>query len=320
LAVLCGLNSLIVIPGFVLYGFLTSHNLSIKNFQTWVGDLMRLLVPVALCILLICIYNYARFGDFLETGYESGFGSGFLTGFLGILFSPGKSIFLYNPLIILGLLAVPQFCRKRRPVFVLFAWIVGVHLLLFSFWHSWYGGMGWGPRLMAVTLPFLILAIGYLLELNARKWMKPFFALLVLGLLIQTASVLVNPARYYYDLRQQFGERSETLLIHSPQHSPLVGQWKQVMVVMRQMGDQQRIEAMVFDAKSGRQFIGKSDKEVLENGLAVNVPNFWWYYMKLFGYPWLLYGFPPMLLTGTFLFCGFYISKIHRHPAGGNKS
>jgi len=161
LAVLCRLNSLIVIPGFVLYCFLIAHNPSIKNFQTWVGDLMRLLVPVALCILLICIYNYARFGDFLETGYESGFGSGFLTGFLGILFSPGKSIFLYNPMIILGLLAVPQFCRKQKPVFVLFAWIVGVHLLLFSFWHSWYGGMGWGPRLMVVTLPFLILPMGF---------------------------------------------------------------------------------------------------------------------------------------------------------------
>jgi hypothetical protein len=255
--------------------------------------------------MAIGLYNYVRFQDIFETGYEKGFNNSFFTGLSGILFSPGKSIFLYNPLTLLGCLALPVFNNDRK--LVLFGWIIASHLILFSFWHSWYGGMGWGPRLMLVTLPYLILPVGFLLETRPTIWKRPVIGMIALGILIQIPSVTVNVARYYYDLRSQFAEKSEEMLVHSPMHTPILGQWKEVGIVLQNQRDGERMRRLAADAKAGRRFIGKSDREVLDHGLAVNAPNFWWYYMILFGYPLLLAISLPLALFGVALFFGYRI-------------
>ena len=308
LAVFCRLAVLVVIPGFILYQWMVWAESAEKDIKQLVMDLLRPAIPVVAVLMLIMIYNYLRFGGPLETGYEKISGR-FLLGFFGILFSPGKSLFLFNPLTLFGCLAFMFFLREQRKTALLFGWLVVSHLVLFSFWHSWQGGMSWGPRLMLVVLPYLILPIGFLLREHKQAVKIPVLLALVVGILIQLPSVTVNVARYYYEMSRDFGSLGHDQILFSPQYSQLLGQSKQVAVVFENLDDELQMAQMVSLAKKGERFLGADVSVVLENGLAVNAPNFWWYYMYLFGYPFYFWLLPPVALVGVIMVSGY---KLYR--------
>ena len=308
LAVSCRLAALVVIPGFIFYQWMVWAESAEKDIKQLVMDLLRPAIPVVAVLMLIMIYNYLRFGGPLETGYEKISGR-FLLGFFGILFSPGKSLFLFNPLTLFGCLAFMFFLREQRKTALLFGWLIVSHLVLFSFWHSWQGGMSWGPRLMLVVLPYLILPIGFLLREHKQAVKIPVLLALVVGILIQLPSVTVNVARYYYEMSRDFGGLGHDQILFSPQYSQLLGQSKQVAVVFENLDDELQMAQMVSLAKKGERFLGADVSVVLENGLAVNAPNFWWYYMYLFGYPFYFWLLPPVALVGVIMVSGY---KLYR--------
>ena len=308
LAVSCRLAALVVIPGFIFYQWMVWAESEEKDIKQLVMDLLRPAIPVVAVLMLIMIYNYLRFGGPLETGYEKISGR-FLLGFFGILFSPGKSLFLFNPLTLFGCLASMFFLREQRKTALLFGWLIVSHLVLFSFWHSWQGGMSWGPRLMLVVLPYLILPIGFLLREHKQAVKIPVLLALVVGILIQLPSVTVNVARYYYEMSRDFGSLGHDQILFSPQYSQLLGQSKQVAVVFENLDDELQMAQMVSLAKKGERFLGADVSVVLENGLAVNAPNFWWYYMYLFGYPFYFWLLPPVALVGVIMVSGY---KLYR--------
>ena len=308
LAVSCRLAALVVIPGFIFYQWMVWAESAEKDIKQLVMDLLRPAIPVVAVLMLIMIYNYLRFGGPLETGYEKISGR-FLLGFFGILFSPGKSLFLFNPLTLFGCLAFMFFLREQRKTALLFGWLIVSHLVLFSFWHSWQGGMSWGPRLMLVVLPYLILPIGFLLREHKQAVKIPVLLALVVGILIQLPSVTVNVARYYYEMSRDFGSLGHDQILFSPQYSQLLGQSKQVAVVFENLDDELQMAQMVSLAKKGERFLGADVSVVLENGLAVNAPNFWWYYMYLFGYPFYYWLLPPVALVGVIMVSGY---KLYR--------
>jgi len=309
LAVSCRLAVLIVIPGFIIYQWMVWAESANRDIKELVGDMIRPAIPVIAVLVLIMVYNYLRFADPLETGYEK-FDGRFLVGLFGILFSPGKSLFLFNPLTLFGCLAFTLFLREQRKTAWLFGWLLVSHLLLFSSWGSWQGGMSWGPRLMLVVLPY----IGFLLREYKQAVKIPILLALVAGVLIQLPSVTVNIARYYYEMSRDFGSLGHDQMLFSPQYSQLLGQFKQVSVVFENLDDELQVAQMVSLAKKGERFLGADISVVLENGLAVNAPNFWWYYMYLFGYPFYFWLLPPAALVGIIAISGY---KLHRRAAEG---
>ena len=308
LAVSCRLAVLVVIPGFIIYQWMVWTELKEKKVSELVEDLIRPAVPVIVALILIMTYNYIRFADPLETGYEK-FSGQFVVGLFGLLFSPGKSLFLFNPLTVLGCLSFTLFFREQRKTALLFGWLIVSHLILFSFWGSWQGGMGWGPRLMLVIVPYLILPIGFLLREYKQVVKIPFLAVLVAGILIQLPSVTVNIARYYYEMSRDFGSQGHDQILFTPKYSQLIGQFRQVGKVFENLDDDIQMAQMVSLAKKGERFLGTDIDVVLENGLAVNAPNFWWYYMCLFGYPFYFWLLPPVALVGVITISGY---KLYR--------
>lgn len=135
----------------------------------------------------------------------------------------------------------------------------------------------------------------------------------IMYLLTQIPSVMVNISRYYYDLRQQYQEQAHDMLLYSPAHSPLIGQLKQVVKVFNQLQDKEFMAQLVDHALAGKKFLGTSDIEVLEKGLAVNAPNFWWYFMSLFGYSAGLTFFPAIVLLALSLLCGYKLFKTQEY-------
>lgn len=75
-------------------------------------------------------------------------------GLRGLLFSPGKSIFLYAPVLILAVLGMPAFWRRHRTEALLFLVAPWLFVLVYSMKSVWHGG-GWGPRYLVMIVPFL---------------------------------------------------------------------------------------------------------------------------------------------------------------------
>lgn len=124
-------------------------------------------------VFIFIWYNLARFGTPIASGYASEayeFTTPLLTGLTGMLFSPGKSVFLFAPPI---LLAVPGgialWRRGERAVVLLVIGLFCSHLGLYANWGQWKGGGVWGPRfLLPVVAPLIVLGAGMFLR-EARQ-------------------------------------------------------------------------------------------------------------------------------------------------------
>lgn len=271
--------------------------------------LIRFGAPLFLFILIIFIYNYIRFQNIFETGYDSQFNSSFWHGLYGLLLSPGKSIFLYNPVTIVGLLGVGLFFKNHFKTALLFLFLALSHVVLYSPWSSWHGGNSWGPRFLLVILPYLVLPAGFVLENFSKKVKWIALSLILLGFAIQLPSVMVNIARYDYHLKAT-GEHGK--MLYSLAYSPILGQPQEVMIVFRNSLDKPFMDQLTSQALSRKSFTGASPEEILGNALAMNAPNFWWYYMHLFGFPFYLTFVPAALLFLLTLFWGQKIYKSNK--------
>lgn len=150
------------------------------------------------------VYNFARFGNPLTTGYRPEFG---LEGYYGYTLSPRGSIFLYTPIACLGLLGLWQLKRRDRATFVLFA---GITLTLFAFYASlvdWPGGRSYGPRYLVPLLPFLCMPLAPSLAASWRhsSFRRLFAAAFILSAAVQLPGVLVDFAKVHQAYARRIG-------------------------------------------------------------------------------------------------------------------
>ena len=167
----------------------------------------------AFFILIDRLYQYYRFGSFTNT-YVSLFAkeqravdptlpanfpwsTPFLDGFLGPLFKPEKSIFLFDPLLVLSILLMVVLWRRLSPE--VRAYGVASVLLLFGYicfyarYTYWAGDFAWGDRYVStsVELAALLAAplwLRYRENLSVWIW-RGGMALIAVSLIIQLASL-----------------------------------------------------------------------------------------------------------------------------------
>ena len=135
----------------------------------------------------------------------------------GFLFSPGKSIFLYTPPLVLAVLGLPRFWRSHRSsVLAMIATIVPV-VLFYCCFPSWPGDWAWGPRYAVFAVPVLLLpAIGFL-SAARRPGRSLAAAVLALGLCVQ----LLGNA-FYWDHFIRIGLDVRTRWLGQPNRSASV--------------------------------------------------------------------------------------------------
>ena len=82
IAISCRMASLVVVPGFVLYEWMIWKGSREKKIARFFMDIFRASIPVIFTMAIIMSYNYVRFEDLFETGYEKrGFEGSFFIGF-----------------------------------------------------------------------------------------------------------------------------------------------------------------------------------------------------------------------------------------------
>jgi hypothetical protein len=163
--------------------------------------------------LLDRLYQFYRFGSFTNTyvGLVARetlqrhpdwpktypFETPFHTGFFGALFTPEKSIFLYDPLLILALLLIVL--NWRRIEYWTRAYSISICLMLFAYicfyarYTVWSGDFAWGDRYVSTSVELVaLLAIPLLLRFRRKLGRAVFafgIALLCISTVIQFASL-----------------------------------------------------------------------------------------------------------------------------------
>lgn len=154
--------------------------------------------------IIICgWYNYIRFGSIFESGYglltaaalggHKLFESSPLPTLAAMLFSPGKSIFLYNPVLLLLPLCVYGFYHRHKIVAMAMLSAVLSSFVFHSFYTTWAGDYAWSIRYQVPVLPFLVLPLVVLFGRPLKTAVKILvISLILISCTIQAASVVYN--------------------------------------------------------------------------------------------------------------------------------
>ena len=227
------------------------------------------------------LYNVARYGSPIETGYFKdqtlGMGGSIVDGLWGQIASPGASVFVYAPVMIMALVAV-WLIRKRDPAL---AWFVGGTTVLFTLFYaqleSWVGGRSYGPRYLVPFMPLLCVPLAVWMS-HCRRSVR--VAGLVVGLIsciVQIPGVLVDFAKVRVNFARDMNVTYETRL-HEWSTAPLalnIGASAEAVprVVRQMMGIEPRPPVTREPGRQGRDFSQQFASSL----------DFWWVYLFYLG-------------------------------------
>jgi hypothetical protein len=185
-----------------------------RELWTRIVVYVKTALPVyAVFVLIDRLYQYYRFGSFFNTyvhyftvehrlldpslpaNYP--FENPFRAGFLGALFAPEKSIFLFDPLLVLTIVIAMLGWKRFRPEVK--SYLIAGFLLLLAYtcfyakYTVWSGDFAWGDRYVSTAAELVAfisvpLLLGYRLELGRFVWTIGV-ALIAVSALIQLASL-----------------------------------------------------------------------------------------------------------------------------------
>jgi hypothetical protein len=173
---------------------------------------LRVAAPMYVVFILFDrIYQLYRFGSFfntyisvfarerrmldpsLPTNYP--FETPFHVGFFGALFTPEKSIFLFDPLLLLMLLLCILLWRRVRPEIkayvVAFALVLLAYICFYARYTVWSGDFAWGDRYVSTTVE-LVAFISVPLLLRHRAHLGRFVR--AVGMVLVAASAAIQLA------------------------------------------------------------------------------------------------------------------------------
>lgn len=208
--VLISYNLTFILPilPFVLYYFLftkvhINKSYLLKTFKV----LLYFVIGISPFILLLFWFNYVRFGALQVTSYSGGISaplaikrtaSVLYEGLWGVLFSPGRSIFIYSPLLVLPILFWSKLRKKHIPEIALAVTLSAIYIFFYGTalggpdYPVWHGESSWGPRYMLPTIPFIIILIGFIFKkLSKLQKIFIFYPLIFLGIVIQIPALLL---------------------------------------------------------------------------------------------------------------------------------
>ncbi len=141
------------------------------------------LAGAAAGLVPLLAFNLIAYGSPTEQGYgPKPFDTPVLHGIFGLLFSPSRGLFIYEPwaLVALGGLAAARASRghvAERLGMLLFPWTLLV--LVYATYAEWWGGRVFGPRFLDDLAPVLILGLAWATRLDVfrRPLARAFLAL-----------------------------------------------------------------------------------------------------------------------------------------------
>ena len=311
-AVITRYETIILLPVFFLYIVFMGMKEK-RRTKDIILKLALLSLPFLFFVGLVLEYNYLRYGSYLSTGYNLAqlFTGNPLGRLFHHFFSPGKGFFLYNPLFVFSLPGLYFFYKKRRKEFLLFLLILALYVSFYVTIESW-NVFAFGSRFMVPLIPLFVISLGFFFERfgNRGCMRNVFIFLFILSTFIEIAGLTVSPSRHYYKMRIKYGQEGMAPIIaHNFKEGLLVGQIFEVGEVLKNTIDKNKLQEMTGLALKRKSFLGEDDCFILKYGLTLNVPNFWWFYLYLYGFPPGIILFIIIVLISVIFICSFNLYR-----------
>jgi hypothetical protein len=180
----------------------------------------KLALPVyALFFALDRAYQFYRFGSIFGT-YIGGFAheqrlhnpmlpstfpfeTPFHVGFFGALFAPEKSIFLFDPLLVLTVILCVAAWKRFRPeiraYLIAFGALLVAYICFYAKFTVWSGDFAWGDRYVS-TAAQMVAFISVPLLMRHRAEIGGFFAVVGVVLIVLSAVVQVSSVMFWCPL------------------------------------------------------------------------------------------------------------------------
>ena len=194
--ILMRVSNLIYLP--ILIFFILLNIRPIKKNK--IKNLLFFLIFVIVFLSIILSLNYIRFGNIFESGYRDDESLKFNLGIMPenifrLLFTFHKGIFIYNPILLIGILGYFNFFKVHKKESLLFLGIIITTLCFYASFYGYHGDWSWGPRYLVIALPFYLLPLFTIPRKNLI--IRSFLILFVVtSFFIQLTSVLQNDYEY----------------------------------------------------------------------------------------------------------------------------
>ena len=171
-------------------------------------------MTAAIGVAILFAHNTLLFGGPFEFGYPTAaegakrlntFDTPLFTGLYGFLLSPGKSIFIFAPPVILALAGLRRLWKLDRGAATVAMLLPLIYILFYARYTQWEGGYCVGPRYLVPSIVLLCLGLGPILADAAPSTKKIALFALVLGAFVQCVSLATSfmedqaPRGRYYD-------------------------------------------------------------------------------------------------------------------------
>ena len=162
------------------------------------GDVVALGMALVPAVVINATANWIRWGKLF--GFGGGYGADapgfeypFVAGFYGLMLSPGKSLFLFSPPLLLGFLGWNRFRTRNTTASDawLFAGVFVVSVGLYSKWWDWASDDAWGVRFLIPGVMLMSLPVAEMLHRRLLTGM-----IFIAGVSVQSLAVVLPPLEY----------------------------------------------------------------------------------------------------------------------------
>lgn len=187
----------------------------------WPRSLGFFMAPWLAASAVFMAFSQATVGSLLPNYYlpQRLEGGALWEAMAGSMVSPGRGILLFSPLLIVILLLLANWRSRSRDeqalVLLGLGWLVLQWVAVSRFPH-WWGGWGFGPRLMMDALPGLLLAVAVLWPRSfktvlAKVAVVAFAALAAVSVWINTVQGLYNPYTRLWYVQQSIDQSQDII-------------------------------------------------------------------------------------------------------------
>jgi tetratricopeptide (TPR) repeat protein len=218
--------SALAIPALLGYHFLTVWRRTRPSAARAFAESMPLIAGTGLAFAAHAAVQYLKFGTigFVGNYATVSFDAPLTQSLRGFLLSPGDSIFLFTPLLVLVPWTFREFNRRFTALSLFLFAQLAITLIAFGMNHNWHGMWCFGPRYLTLLVPLLMLPLALWLQDRGRRAWIVTSMLGLAGLWMQLIDVAVNYwlvalHERYLDARPEFSflfsVRDSPILAHS---------------------------------------------------------------------------------------------------------
>ena len=234
LAFLFRFPAVIALPGLGIYLFLHTWrsrpewNVFILIIKQVLPKFVLFVIPLIMASLLHFTVTYLKFETLCKYN-NAGFNLPILKGLYAFLISPGNSIFLFTPLLLLVPWTFKLFHKRFRVESFCILFISATYLLFYGKYEMYHGLWAvLGPRYLVPIVPLLLLPLALWMQRSGRKIWLIVLPLAVIGLWVQLVHTAVNFSYvYHYEGYLDFNPPYSFLFI--PDLSPIVAHSKALL-------------------------------------------------------------------------------------------